>query len=180
MIFATLTIDAVELRQAAVSTRHEGIAKEAPHLAQGKCKRLFTLCGFDFLRVYLVPVFELSIVTKQNILALLLSFFRVLLEVDQVLDVNQFSERVLLDLLLGHVRRSRFWRLRRILGVSSCAVGRFFLLRDWFIRLGLGNLAIDHAIFLKATFIFGSIFEGEDSLAVFEVFIPVTLVLASV
>ena len=38
---------------------------------------------------------------KQDILALLFSLVRVLLEVDQVLDVNELAEGILLDFFLS-------------------------------------------------------------------------------
>ena len=46
---------------------------------------------------------------QEDVLALLFDFKRVGFEVDQVLDINELAERVLLDLLLGHVAGASLW-----------------------------------------------------------------------
>ena len=107
MVLATLVVDSIELSQTAVGTDDVRVAKEAPDLTQGHGERLFALGSLDLLSVELVPVLEIRVVSQQDILALLFNFGRVLLEINQILDVDQLAEGVLLDLfqsLLGSAR----------------------------------------------------------------------------
>ena len=109
VILATLVVDAVKLRHAAVSCDNMRISEKSPNLTQSQRERLFALCRLDFLGVQLVPVLKVGVVTQEDILALLFDFGRVRFKVNQVLDVNELAEGVLLDLLLGHVAGAGLW-----------------------------------------------------------------------
>ena len=109
VVLATLVVDTIELSHAAVSRDYMRVPKQAPDLAQGQREGLLALSCLNFLRVKLVPVLKVGVVTQEDVLALLFDFGWVGLKVDQVLDVNELTERVLLDLLLGHVRGASLW-----------------------------------------------------------------------
>ena len=108
MVLATLVVDSIELSQTAVGTDDVRVAEEAPDLTQGHGERLFALGGLDLLGVELVPVLEIRVVSQQDILALLFNFGRVLLEINQILDVDQLAEGVLLNLFQSLLGSARF------------------------------------------------------------------------
>ena len=151
-------------------------------MAEIERKGLLALDSLDLLGVELVPVLELTVVAEQDVLALFFSLIGVLLEVDQVLNVDQLAEGILLNLLLGLVGSARFRRLGRVLAILALLVFGLLLLLGGIglLELRFGDLAIDHAIFLKTAFILSTIFESKEALAVLEVLVPVTLVLATV
>ena len=178
VVLTALVVDTVELGYAAVCRDDMSVPKQAPHLTQGQREGLLTLGRLDLLSVQLVPVLEISVVAKKDVLALFFNLCWVRLKVNQVLDIDELSEWVLLDLLLGHVGGTSLGRFGWVL-VS----GLFLVLllgRCGIVHFRLGNVALDHAILFKWTIVLCAVLEGENAMAMLEVLIPVTLVLTAV
>ena len=180
MILPTLIVDAIELRQAAVSRDDVGVTEQAPHLPQRHGEGLLGLGRLDLLGVQLVPVLQIRVMAQQDVLALFLYITRVLLKIDQISDVNELTERILFHFLLRQVGGTSLGRLRRLLFATSIFLITFLLCRQRLLGLRFGNLALHHAIFVEGTDILRAVLKSERTLSMLEVFDPVSFILASI
>ena len=103
MVLASLHVDAVELGDGGVLVDDLTVAEEAPHLTQSHTEALLRFLCLDLPRVVVIPGLQITVVSQQDVLAFFLDLLWVGLELYQVRDVDQFLERVLLDLLFGRL-----------------------------------------------------------------------------
>lgn len=100
MILDSLVVDSVELGDSRVGTDQVSVSQESPHLSEGHRKRLFALVGLNLSRVDSVPLFQLRVMSQENVLDLFQGLVRVCLELHQVCDVNELFEWVVLNFFL--------------------------------------------------------------------------------
>ena len=103
VVLASLHVDPVELGDGGVLVDDLTVAEEAPHLTQSHTEALLRFLCLDLPRVVVIPGLQITVVSQQDVLAFFLDLLWVGLELYQVRDVDQFLERVLLDLLFGRL-----------------------------------------------------------------------------
>ena len=100
MVLDSLVVYSVKLGDGRVGADQVGVSQESPHLFESHRKRLFTFVSLNLPRVDSVPLFQLRVMSQENVLDLFQDLFRVLLELHQVVDVNELFEWVVFNFFL--------------------------------------------------------------------------------